>query len=126
MAKSPNGKTVFIAMAVLAIAIVVWFLISPLFIDRKVDEAFPEVPSKNEPAAMSPEQRNDVKQDVLAAAADRPSSKMEEAMPAQIGEPMILAQGKFEDADAIHKGSGDAKLYRSPTTRTSCGWRISR
>ena len=38
---------------------------------------------------------------------------MEEAMPPAEG-PVLLATGRFRDVDAVHKGSGDAKLYRLP------------
>lgn len=60
---------------------------------------------------MSPEELEESKEEVLAAAAQEPAHEMQEDMPAQ-SDPVIVGQGKFKDADAIHKGSGDAKLYK--------------
>lgn len=90
-----------------------WFLFSPLLFDEVVDEAFPGVPTPAALAAMSDEERQLAEEDVLAAAATMPDKAMADDMPvASTGEPALLAQGRFGDADAVHKGSGNAGLYQ--------------
>ncbi|MGH8769816.1 MAG: hypothetical protein ACREV2_01350 [Burkholderiales bacterium] len=65
MAKA--GKKVFIAIVVVVLAAIAWFLASPLFVDRQIAEEFPLVlkqstdtertaPGGEEIATMSPEE----------------------------------------------------------------------
>ncbi len=90
-----------------------WFLFSPLLFDEVVDEAFPGVPTPSALQAMSDEEKKRIEEEVLAAAATMPDKSMADVMPAaSTGEPTLLAQGQFSDADAIHKGSGNAGLYQ--------------
>lgn len=125
---------------------VAWFLISPLFIDNPVDEAFPfELPSQVELEAMSdtdmktietdfmtaipdeatlaqlsPEQKQQVEERVMAAAATVMADKpMEETMPETTGaaEWVVAAQGQFIDADSFHKGSGSATIFQQGDQR---------
>ena len=103
------------AVVVLAVA---WVLISPLFIDERVEEAFPGVPTPAALGSMSAEKKariaDDVQiaDDVLAAATKMPDHPMTEAMPAKPAGPELLRNGQFADADAVHKGSGAAAIYR--------------
>ena len=130
-------------VAVIAGGIVAWWLISPLFIDTVVDEAFPfEMPSDSEMADMTPEEmsqmrsefdqampseatladlsaedRQAVQEKVMTVAAEMPDHPMEEPMPEQTG-PVAILTGSFMGADSFHEGSGDAKVFRLPDDRT--------
>ncbi len=93
-------------LGLIVLGVIGWFLISPLFIDEVVEEAFP---TPEELAAMSDEEREELREPVMEAARNAPDKAMTEAMPAG---PVQLASGAFKDADSIHKGSGTATLYR--------------
>ncbi len=91
-----------------------WFFVSPLFIDRHVDESFDFVSANGQLdmqaiAAMPPEKRQAMRPDIMAAAAEAPDQAAVEEMPASA--PRAIATGAFVDADVVHKGSGDAALY---------------
>ncbi len=106
-----------IGLFVLAVA---WFLASPLFIDRTVDESFDiflEDGSVDVEAVLSmPEaERNKMMDEIMTAAESVPDKEMSEDMPEAA--PVIVASGQFRDADAVHKGSGDALLYALPDGR---------
>ena len=101
-------KVVIIVGVVIALA-VGWYLGSPLFIDKTVNEPFP---TPDEIAKMSPEERATSKDETLKRAAGMPGTTMNEDMPPEA--PKLLQQGRFRDVDTIHKGSGDAKLYHMP------------
>ncbi|MEL7451661.1 MAG: DM13 domain-containing protein [Pseudomonadota bacterium] len=102
-----------ILIVVLAIAAgAAWFFVSPLFIDEAVDEAFPvSLPSPGEVAAMEPEARQALMDEVMADMAAMPDKEMAEPMPEQ-DSPVVIKSGSFRDADAVHKGSGRAKIYQ--------------
>ncbi len=104
------------AVAVVIVAAVAWVLISPLFIDEVVEEAFPGVPTPAALAEMSSERKAEIADDVLEAARGMPDHEMDEGMDdmpaAASAGPELLRAGEFRDADSIHKGSGDAKLFR--------------
>ncbi|MEM8685005.1 MAG: DM13 domain-containing protein [Pseudomonadota bacterium] len=102
-----------IAIVVLALG---WFLVSPLFIDREVDESFDLVLADGSfnmdgVMAMPEAKRMAMKDEILAAAAGMQDKAMTEAMPAT---PSVVASGTFIDADAVHKGEGNAMLYALP------------
>jgi hypothetical protein len=116
-----------------------WYLASPLFIDRTVDETFPfevpsqedlaqmsdeelkemevefmtAVPSEDELAQMSEQERQAVESTVLDTAESMPDKKMDEPMPAVV-EPVVVSKGQFQDADSVHRGSGTATIYQLP------------
>ena len=133
-------RRVLIPAAVVVVivgAVVGWWLISPLFIDRVVDEAFPfEMPSESEMADMTPDEigqiesefaaampseaalanlsadnRQAVQDRVMTVAAKMPDHPMQESAPAQAGPVAVLA-GNFMDADDFHRGSGAAMIFR--------------
>ena len=102
-----------IAAIVLALG---WFLLSPLFIDREVDESFELVLADGNfnmdvVMAMPDEKRMGMKDEILAAAAGMADDEMTESMPES---PTVVASGRFIDADAAHKGEGQAMLYALP------------
>lgn len=77
---------------------IVWYLASPLFIDREVDEAFPTLA----PSATQ----------TMSAAVAMPDTMMEDPMPeADAAEMTILAQGDFYDLGG-HPGMGTATVYQ--------------
>lgn len=104
-------------MVVLGVVLLVgaWFLASPLFIDRTVDEDFNFVSADGQldmPSimAMPADKRQSMMTDIMEAAAEAPDTSAAESMPTNSPQP--VASGQFIDADAIHKGSGRATLYR--------------
>lgn len=105
-----------VVLAVLAVAAAGWFFVSPLFIDEVVDEPLiPAIPSRADIDAMTPAERNALMSDMMAEAAAGPDVEVDEPMEMAMAEtPLVVATGRFRDADAIHKGSGTALLYRMP------------
>jgi len=113
-------KHIAIVLAVIVLLAGGWFFVSPLFIDHAVDEDFDFVlPSGGVDMeivmSMPAEKRQSMRQEIMDAAASMPDTAAAEAMPA--GAPVVIAQGQFVDADAVHKGSGTASVYRLPDDR---------
>ena len=104
------------AIGVVIVAAIAWVLVSPLFIDKVVEEAFPGVPTPAALAAMAPERKAEIADEVLTAALRMPDHAMDEGMDdmpaASPAGPELLRSGQFHDADSIHRGAGDAKLFR--------------
>lgn len=99
---------------------VVWFLASPLFIDRTVDEEFDYMSDDGsvdvEAVLRMPEAtRLEMMDEIMSAAEAAPEKAMSEDMPEE--GPVVVASGQFLDADAVHKGSGDALLFALPDGR---------
>ena len=97
-----------------------WFFASPLFIDRAVDEDFPFVFADGQldvPAlmAMPTDKRQTMMSEIMEAAASAPDRAQDEAMPRESAP--IVASGEFVDADAIHKGRGQATVYALENNR---------
>lgn len=128
-------RTVLIFVGAIAVIVgiaVAWYLISPLFIDNTVDEAFPiQLPSETEASAMSgdeleaaletaiseaealgDEEMAEIEAQVQKLSAMMPDKEMDDEMPAQEATPVVVAQGQFVDADDFHKGSGTATVYQ--------------
>lgn len=106
----------FAIVATLAFA-AIWFFASPLFIDDVVDESFDFVHADGRidmqrVTAMGENERNEMMDDIMAAASEAPDQAVSDTMPER--GPQLLAQGRFADADAIHKGSGNAFIYKLP------------
>jgi hypothetical protein len=100
-------------LALLVILPVAWYLGSPLFLDRTVEEAFPlEIPSEVELAEMPEEERDQLEAQMMATAAAEPDKALQEDMPA--GQPVAAARGSFAGADDFHRGSGEATIYELP------------
>lgn len=103
-------------VVILAVILIVgsWFFVSPLFIDRAVDESFDFVAGDGQVdmqavMAMSPDKRHAMMPDIMGAAANAPDRSASEDMPANT--PRAVARGQFADADIVHKGSGNATIY---------------
>lgn len=122
-------KRILIAIAVLAVPALAlaWWLGSPLFIDRAVDEEFPLTADAAIPAGMT---RAQVER-TMETMAMLPGEAMDEAMPAAAPDadaasdadapdaaapaeraPVVVKRGMFRDADGFHRGDGSATLYR--------------
>jgi hypothetical protein len=119
MFKTITGKTA-VLLGVIVIAAAGWFFISPLLIDEQVDEALefntPAVSElTREPAATASATNagNKSMQKTMADAAQQPDQMVQEPMMME-SEPQVLESGKFRDADSVHRGSGNALLYRLP------------
>lgn len=107
------------ALAILVVVVLVgaWIFVSPLFIDRTVDESFDFAKDgggvdMDVVMSMPEDQRVALMNHIMDAAAEAPDDRVTDNMPS--GAPEVVAAGKFTDADAIHKGSGTATVYRLP------------
>lgn len=100
------GIAVVVAVPLLALA---WWLGSPLFIDRSVDEDFPLAAMAVVPDAMS---MADAEATMVAAAdSDRATDDvMVDAMGTLLA-PEALRSGQFRDADSFHTGTGTATIW---------------
>ena len=126
-------------IGLIVIGAVGWYLISPLFIDNTVDEAFPfEAPPAAEVAAMPDEDRAALEAELVAAI---PSEAEIQAMPEEAQQAIegkvveaasvvmmdkemnddmmdgaeaewaVVGQGQFAGADNFHQGSGNAAIF---------------
>jgi hypothetical protein len=115
------------AIIVIPVAVVAWWLLSPLFIDKTIDEDLPFASSAVIPEGMTPEE---VAQ--IMAGMAKVNQEVDEAMPTDMmaspgaGGPgaavstatqpaaVALKEGNFQSADSFHQGSGRATIYRAP------------
>ncbi len=102
------GKSLRIMLLALVIPVVAiaWWLGSPLFLNRSVDEAFPRTATAAIPDNMT---RDEVEQVMMGMA--KVDAEVGEPM-AALGVPAPLSRGRFADADNFHRGSGLATIYR--------------
>ncbi|MGF1503795.1 MAG: DM13 domain-containing protein [Anaerolineae bacterium] len=118
-----NKRGLFIlggaAAAVVAIG-VAWWLASPLFLNRTVDEAFPGdvvinedgdliSPSMDEIEQMSDEERAAAEAAVQEEAANMPDRPADDPMP---GDPVAVLSGEVTGASDFYEGTGTATIYR--------------
>lgn len=109
-----RGKLLLAAAVVLVIPAlaIAWWLGSPLFIDRTVEEEFEFGGTKFTPSQMTRAEVDSVM--AAAAAVDVP---MLEPMTGEMAAASVVKSGQFHDADSFHKGSGKATIYRLPEGR---------
>ncbi|MXX92441.1 MAG: DM13 domain-containing protein [Chloroflexi bacterium] len=102
-------SVIIAAVIVIPGAAVAWWLGSPLFIDKTVDEEFPALMNAVMPAGMEMAQA----QATMEVAMNNPTEVQEEMMEAMgaMLAPEAVKVGQFRDADSFHKGSGDATIY---------------
>ncbi len=110
-------KNTAIAIIVVALLAAAWFFVSPLFIDKAVDESFDYMGADgtvdiDKVMAMPEDKRQEMKQEIMDAAAKAPD--VEQVDDRLNVAPKVVAIGQFVDADAVHKGSGTATLYELP------------
>lgn len=96
-------------MVLIPVALLGWWLVSPLFISTTVEEELPFSVSAVVPKNMS---RTEVEQ-VMADMA-KVNHKAEEKMTSPMRSASRVKTGHFRDADSFHKGSGQATIYRLP------------
>ena len=84
-----------------------WWLGSPLFISKTVDEEFPLTVGADIPEGMTRSEVETVME--VMAGMDSP---MSEAMPQDQATVTVIKTGSFRDGDSFHKGSGHATVYR--------------
>jgi hypothetical protein len=99
-------RNILIGIAVVVALGAAWYLGSPLFLNKTVDEA---LPTAEELEVMSEEEKAAVKDEVMEEAAKAPPVVMEEEAPSS--EPKKESSGEFKDADSFHRGSGTATVY---------------
>ena len=104
-----SGRLVIVALGAVVVLAVAWWLLTPLFLDREVNEAFPLAASAEIPATMD---RRDVEREMTAAAAG--IDQAEEAPPPGMPQAPALGKGTFVGADDFHQGSGRAAIYELP------------
>ncbi len=101
----PSRRIVIISVLAIPVLAMAWWLGSPLFLDRTVNEEFPNSATAVVPDSMTHEEV----EETMAALADE-SQSAEDPMP-EAGAPVALFSGEFEDADRAHRGSGTATIY---------------
>lgn len=99
------GVAIVAAIPLLALG---WWLGSPLFINKTVDEEFPRTVSAVIPDSMTRAEAETVMEDAAAI-----NSTTDESMTAEMAETSTIAHktGEFEDEDRLHQGSGTATIY---------------
>ena len=113
-------KKVLFAAAAVAVLAMAWFLASPLFIDRTVNEDLDLFLADGSPnmdalSLLPDEKLESMRDEIMTAAIAMPDKAAEDVMPDSA--PELVATGSFSDADAVHKGSGVASLYELPDGR---------
>ena len=91
---------------------IAWDLGSPLFINKTVEEEFPFAFSAQPPEGVTMEDV-EMAMEVMAKVDSPAMEAMPEAMMMAPAGPEKLKSGMFSDRDRIHKGSGEAIIYRS-------------
>ena len=91
---------------------IAWDLGSPLFINKTVEEEFPFAFSAQPPEDVTMEEV-EMAMEVMAKVDTPAMEAMPEAMMEAPAGPEMLKSGMFSDRDRIHKGSGEAIIYRA-------------
>lgn len=102
---------IVVAIGAIAVLAVAWWLISPLFIDEVVDEAFPRAAMAVVPDDMTFEEVEDAMMEAEAVETMVTEQMPESEEPDATG-PVALATGALMDADDFHRGSGGVTAYR--------------
>ena len=113
--KLTSTRMIAIAGAVILIPVyaVARWLLSPLFLDKTVEEEFPFAFTASVPADMTMSDVENVMSTMAkinAPAAPDPADAMAEAV--------SIKSGDFRDADRSHKGSGSVTIYDLPDGST--------
>ncbi len=104
-------RIVTIALAVAAIPAIAlaWWLGSPLFLNKTVDEQFPRTVTAEIPAEVT---RAEV--EMVMETMAKMDSEMMEAMPEDMATAQVVSSGSLRDGDRFHLGSGQATIYSVP------------
>jgi len=105
-----------VALLIIVGAPIAWYLGSPLFINRVVDEPFPTStgapPFPMSAGATIPEGMTQQQVEGRMMEASKVQTAADEAMPAGAAAGAFVARGTFAGADDFHKGEGTATVYR--------------
>ena len=104
-----RGLIIAAVIVLIPVGWAAWWLGSPLFIDKTVEEEFPLAHSAVVPKDMT---RNEVEKTMETMA--KVDSPMEEPMGNDMAVAVALKTGGFRDADSRHRGEGTATIYRLP------------
>ena len=96
-----------LAVALIPVLALAWWLGSPLFISKTVDEEFPMTVGADIPEGMSRSEAETIMEGMA-----KMDSPMMESMTHDGATAMVVKTGSFRDADSFHKGSGQATIYR--------------
>lgn len=99
-----------VVVAIAAAAPLAWYLGSPLFLNRQVDEAFPMSRGAQIPPGMT---RQQAEEEMRRALPTR--TAVNETMPPASGTATVLLKGSFTEVDRIHRAQGAATVYRVGT-----------
>ncbi|MBC8422715.1 DM13 domain-containing protein [bacterium] len=100
------GAVVVALIPILAFA---WWLGSPLFLNKTVNEEFPLTVG----AVLPPDTSRAEAESIMDEASKLDSESVEPMTPEMAdAQTVALAKGQFRDEDRFHKGSGDATVYR--------------
>ena len=113
-------KKILLGIGGILILGALWYLVSPVFIDKEVDDTFPEfeMPRVNELESMNKEDLESIREEALDTAAQEPATEIKEMLPEEdlidaVSEgPQKIVGGEFIDIDFVHKGSGKAGVYQ--------------
>lgn len=109
--KLPSRRAIVVTAAVILIPVLAvgWWLLSPLFLNKTVEEEFPFAFSAAVPDDMTMGEVETIMSGI--AKMDAPvDSESVDAMPGAVA----LKSGQFRDADRFHKGSGVGTIYDLP------------
>lgn len=89
-------KKILIAIGIIIVLGLLWYFVSPLVLNKEVNEALPFEVMNDAPVTTSlpADESDDVTEPIVETG------------------PQLVASGAFTDADDFHKGSGDALLYQ--------------
>lgn len=108
-------RYIVVGVGIVALIPILWFawwLLSPLWSESEVNEAFPLATR-----AVVPTRLTMAEVEAVMAEAARRTEEVAEAMPEMPGganaaaAPRVRLSGEFRDADAFHRGSGTATVY---------------
>ena len=100
------GRLILAAMTAVVLALA-WWLGSPLFLSKTVDEEFPLTVDATVPENMTRAEVEAVMKGMAMV-----DSPMSEGMMAGMAGASVVKTGTFRDADRSHKGSGSVTIYR--------------
>ena len=105
-----NIRKILLAVAGIVVLAVAWYLISPLFLDTVVDEAFP--PLVVPVTATAPATAPTTTAGATTSTETPPGEVSTTTTTVPVAaEPVLVLSGAFQDADDNHKGSGSASIY---------------
>lgn len=101
-----NLRFIIAVIVLIPILVIAWWLASPLWISRTVDESFPLSTGAVLPTGITQSEAEQVMMTMSKLGQD-----MSEPMPSSAS-PQALLSGSFRDGDSFHMGSGQAIIYR--------------